>query len=98
MKDTSDDGLCDYADKHPLLWESNLLATDIYQQALGTAETISAKNKDFKYVKPTELQALMNIYEVEKDERPEMLVKIFTLQDIDNTCRPNRPKPKRSKR
>ena len=95
MRDTNEDGICDYADKHPILDEDNSLSVDIFYQASGTAETISGQNKDFKYVKPSEVESLMNMYEVPIDERQEMMVKVLTLQDIDNLYRPNRPKPKR---
>ena len=94
MRDTNPEGFCPYADRHPILDESNALALDIFYLVQGTAETISAKNKDFKYVRPTELQALMDIYEVLQEDRANMVEKIYSLQDIDNKYRPNRRKPK----
>jgi len=94
MRDANPDGICDYADRHPLLSGINFLAVDLYYQALGTAEIISAKRKDFKYVKPSELESLMNFYQIPADDRPEMLAKISLIQEIDNERRPIRPKPK----
>ena len=94
MRDTNPEGFCPYADRHPMLDESNALALDIFYLAQGTAETISAKSKDFKNVKPTELQALMNIYDGLQEDRANMCEKMYSLQDMYKKYTPNRRNPK----
>lgn len=95
MRETERDGLCPIADKAPSLWEENDVAVDIFYQCHGSATIIHAKDKDWKYLNPTDYCALINMYTDEKYDRERLVKKILILEKINNDKRPNRPKPKK---
>jgi len=87
-------GSCRIEDESPLLSEENYIVLELFDQALRTSNCVAGEDKDFHYVEPTDIEALMNIHNIDIDDKPEIMVRILMLQDISNDQRPNRPKRK----
>lgn len=85
-------GRCPVADDAPRLAPANETAAAIYGQAQGSAVQIAAEDKNYHYLRPADVEALMNIHGVEPDERPGVLAKVLGLQDLANQLRAGRPK------
>lgn len=92
MRDINEDGLCQIKDKSPELSQENEVVFNIFDQAFGTANCIEGADKNIYYVKPTDVEALMNIHNVDTDSKSEIMRRVLILQGISNKERPNRPK------
>lgn len=65
---------------------------DIYQNALQSAERIQAKRKIYYYVKPSEIETLMNLYDIDTEDRKKIFKGVLFLQELHNEMRPMRAK------
>lgn len=91
MKDEpASGGECPVLDKIPDPTPLNGVAIEIYYQARASAQQVQAETKMFLYVRPEAAEALMRINQVPENDRPEILRRIFILQDMDNRLRPAR--------
>lgn len=90
-------GRCPIADDGPILDSENGNIVEIYYEAVGSANQVVAEDKTHVYLRPTEIEALMNLHQVESDRRGDVLKGILALQDIANRHRRARPKPKRKR-
>jgi len=97
MRDTDPDGICQIADDSPEPLSFNRKVIEIFEQAKSSAEQIEGKDKFYKYLRPGDLEALMRIHGVPEYNRPEMLYRLFLLQDISNDLRRRKKKPKNSR-
>ena len=90
--DPANHGRCPVADDAPQLSPENDLAVTIYRESLGSANQIEAKDKVYVYPLPSEVFALMQVYGISEEGRPELLLKIRMLADIANELRPLKEK------
>ncbi len=87
-----EEGVCPIADLMPELNDTNNLVVDIYDRSKLTANSVTSKDrKVYLYVKPSDVKALMDLYEVDSEFRTEMINRIYTIQDIENEARPPIP-------
>lgn len=91
MKDhPGNNGECPVLDKMPDLTPLNEVAVEIYYQARTSAQQVQAEDKTFLYIRPEAADVLMRINQVPESDRPEILRRLFILQDMDNRLRPAR--------
>jgi hypothetical protein len=88
-------GKCAVLDSGPSLFVENVLAVDIFNAAKLSGEVRDIKltsdtHKTLVYLKPADVEALMNIYGVPKQERIKMFVKVQALQGVDHEVAPPR--------
>lgn len=89
-----EDGLCPIADKAPVLLPANQLANQIFVQAQYSAQQVAAEDKTYMYLRITDIESLMRMYDVEPGDRISLLDKVQTLQNISNNKRPKNRKKK----
>jgi hypothetical protein len=95
MRDDEDDGLCPVADKAPALFPQNELTVTIFNRSQGSSQQIEAEKKTVIYIRPTEVETLMRVYEVPTEDRARIMDGVFLLEGIANQIRPNRKKKKK---
>lgn len=89
MKDhPGNKGECPVLDKLPELTPLNQIAVEVYYQARDSAQQIQAESKTYLYVRPEAAEALMRIHRVPIDDQPDILSRVFFLQNMDNRMRP----------
>lgn len=91
-------GRCPVADDSPEILACNELAVSIYNECRQTAQQIEARDKNYHFLRLTEIEATMRMNDVPQEERPGLLQKIKLLEEIANQMRPLRPRPRPSRR
>jgi len=94
LSEVSEDGECEVYDVEMAVTPENKIITQIYNEALGTAAHVEAKDKTYLYLKPTEVAAILRSRMIPQEEWAEILSLLFMLQEWGNHYRLKRPKPK----
>jgi len=94
LREVNQNGLCQIEDESPLLSDENQLVHELFDQALQTSNCVEGNDKNYYYIKPADIESLMNIHGIDAENKSETIRRIQTLQDITNRSRPNRPKAK----
>lgn len=89
---TENKGVCPVRDTMPDLLPENELVAEIYFSARASSVQVSASDKTYFYIRPEAIESMMRIFEVPEEDRPSMLRKIFSLQDLANKLRPGHPR------
>lgn len=89
--------MCPILDMGPVLLSVNKLAVDIFRESQGSAARIEADRKTYLYMRPVDLIALFQIHEVAKDEYPNLMEKLYLIQEIANELRPKHKKPRKAR-
>lgn len=84
-------------DKGPILFSENKLAVDVFREAQGSAARVEADRKTFVYMRPVDLIALFQIYDVDEDQYSDVMEKLRIMQEIANELRPKHKKSKKSR-
>ncbi|KKL91582.1 hypothetical protein LCGC14_1893250 [marine sediment metagenome] len=91
-------GRCPIEDDGPVLFSSNQIAVDIFQECRPSAKQVGAEDKTYFYLHPADIEALFRVHAIPLDEQPRLLSKVFLLQDEANRRSPQRPrKPAKSR-
>lgn len=98
MRDTSPDGKCPVFDKGVVIFPENQLVVNVFKEAQGSGVQIDAKDKNYIYIKPTEVESLLRIRQIDPDEWGDVMNGVFVLQNISNNLRPKKKKPKKVSR
>ncbi len=90
-------GECPVLDKSPPIFTSNKIVVDIFRQAEGSGARIESNRKTYVYLRPADVGALLDMYDVNKDDRPDLIERLNTMQGIANELRPRQKAPKKIK-
>ncbi len=90
--DPHNGGRCPCADDAPELFPANEVVVAIFRRAEHTAERVEGKDKTVLYLRSSDVEALMNLHEIPKEERLAMSDKIFLLASEANSLRRSRPR------
>ena len=86
------EGRCPVEDDGPVLFLANQIAIDIFHECRSSATQVAAEDKTYFYLGPADIEALFRVHAIPPDERPELLRKVFLLQDEANRLSPQRPR------
>lgn len=89
---------CPVEDDAPALLACNDLAVSTYYECRQTAQQIEARDKNYHFLRLTEIEATMRMNDVPLEEQPDLLRKVKLLEEIANQTRPLRPRPRPSRR
>ena len=95
MRDSSEDGLCPVLDKGVKLFPENELTVSLFNEVQGSGIQIEGKDKNYIYIRPTEVEALLRIRRVPIEEWGSVMTGIFSLQDMSNHLRLRKKKVKK---
>lgn len=87
------DGVCPIADSAPeMVSELNRAVVEIFRQAEGSSRQVAADDgRTYFYIMPDQAAALLEICDVQSEERAEVMKRIMFLQDCANGYRPIKP-------
>jgi len=91
--DPKNNGICPIFESIPILDESNTEALDVFYAVVCSAEQVEGKDKNYVFIKPSEIESVCRMKQISLDERELILTRVFILQDISNRLRSARPKP-----
>lgn len=86
------EGRCPCADDAPELFPSNEVAAAIFRRAEYTAERVEGKDKTVLYLRSSDVEALMNLHDVPKEDRLSTADKVHFLAGQANSLRRARPR------
>lgn len=90
-------GVCPIEDSAPTLSAENEYVVELYEQIKGTAVQISSEDRNWQFLRATEAQAVLQLADVEPEDRLEIWRRLVLLQDVANWRRPAKPKKPRGR-
>jgi len=82
------EGICPIRDTMPLLSEENLVVSEAYRRLQNSMQQVEGKKRLFTYIQPTEAEATMRIFDIPKNDMPEMFLRLQILEEVANNLRP----------
>ena len=86
-------GRCPVADDGVEIDESNETPIMLFRVGELTGKQVETSKKVFIYIQPSEIEALLRVYDVPREDWGEVMARVLLLQDISNEMRPPKAPP-----